>query len=402
MQQKYSTYTEEQLLQDSNFINWVKHHNKADDIFWNELISSNPTNLKDIESAALKLSILLSADSTDEVGNLKVEIWNAISKSVNNADPKVKPLFYKWLAAASIIIIFSLLGLYMFNGFKSKTNNQAVVNKKINSVQDVAPGGTKAILQLADGSSIVLDSTNNGNIANQGQTKIIKIDGQLAYNSAGTNKEILYNTITTPRGGQYQLILADGSKVWLNAASSLHFPTNFTGKERKVTLTGEGYFEVAKNADMPFKVDVAGKGEVEVLGTHFNVNAYEDEDVMKATLLEGSVKVINGNKAVLIEPGQQATINEVSNLITINKSVNLEEVVAWKNGLFQFDDTNIKEVMWQIGRWYDLDIVFKGNVPDKRITGKIYRNVNVSNVLKLMEALKIHIEIEGKTIIVTK
>ena len=350
----------------------------------------------------------LNSKSAEERKILKEEIFGRVNAGIaeqkkNNGIVKSMSssrIWYRMAAAASLIICIAF-SLYFFK-YKPSSEIAKTTNPSNIITNDVAPGGNKAILQLADGSTIILDSANNGNIANQGQTKIIKIDGQLAYNTDGSNKEILYNTITTPRGGQYQLILADGSKVWLNAASSLRFPTNFVGKERNVTLTGEGYFEVAKNADMPFKVDVAGREEVEVLGTHFNVNAYSDEDFIKTTLLEGSVKVVAGNKFIVIEPGEQAISNKVSNLLTTNKAVNLEEVVAWKNGLFQFDNTDIKNVMLQIGRWYDMDIVFKGSMSNKKITGKIYRNVNVSNVLKLMEALKINFKIEGKTIIVTK
>ena len=224
----------------------------------------------------------------------------------------------------------------------------------------------------------------------------------MAYNSAGTSAEILYNTISTPRGGQYQLILADGTKVWLNSSSSLRFPSNFTGDERKVTLTGEGYFEVAKNAAMPFKVEVAGKEEVKVLGTHFNINAYEDESNINTTLLEGKVEVTSfANKfSNILSPGQQAKLNTAGQ-IKINNQVDVEQVVAWKNGVFQFgDEMDIYSVMKQISRWYDLEVTYKGNVSGD-IGGSISRNVTVSKVLNMLEiASELKFEVNGRKVLV--
>lgn len=402
MQTDFGSYTAEQFLDDPVFIRWFKNRSEEDEAFWQEWMASNPPNLKAFKTAEVKLAAILSVDPYPEDQNLKEEMWSAILSSITTKKHLVRPLFTRWLAAASVILIILAAGWLWSNSGRQNSSLIATgVNKKTSN--DIAPGGNKAILTLADGSTIILDSAQNGMLSQQGNAKVIKLDnGALTYQKENSQEtKIQYNTITTPRGGQYQLVLSDGSHIWLNAASSITYPTVFSGKEREVTITGEAYFEVSHNKEKPFLVSV-NNAVVQVLGTHFNVNAYEDEGIMKTTLLEGSVKVSKGDKSVVIEPGQQADVNKASNLIAINKSVNLEEVVAWKNGLFQFDNTDIKNVMRQIGRWYDLDIVIEENVPYKKITGKIYRNVNVSKVLKIMEALKIHFEIQGKTIIVTK
>jgi transmembrane sensor len=275
---------------------------------------------------------------------------------------------------------------------------------------DVAPGGNKAILTLADGSSIVLDSASNGTLGQQGNIKIIKLDnGLLAYSVNGKqlteNDEAFYNTISTPRGGQYQITLADGTMVWLNAASSIRFPVLFTGTQRKVEITGEVYFEVAKNKTMPFKVK-ATSSEIEVLGTHFNVNAYEDEATTKTTLLEGSIKVSttsfvsNTQTIKFLQPGQQASSSN-DGKINILSNADLEETMAWKNGRFQFKSADLKLMLRQIARWYDVDVEYRGNV-DLHFTGQLTRNENVSKVFeKLALTNEVHFKIEGRRIIVS-
>ncbi|HQW45168.1 MAG TPA: FecR domain-containing protein, partial [Chitinophagaceae bacterium] len=265
---------------------------------------------------------------------------------------------------------------------------------------DVAPGGNKAILTLADGSTIILDNAANGSLTEQGNTKVIKLDdGQLAYNTLNEKPtEIVYNTISTPRGGQYQLTLADGTKVWLNAASTLRFPATFSGNERKVELTGEGYFEVAKNAAMPFKVSVNNM-TVEVLGTHFNINSYSDEASIKTTLLEGAVKVTNGDAVQMLSPSNQAQLT-ADGEIRLNRNVDIEDVVAWKNGIFNFSGTAIENIMRQISRWYDLDVSYEGAISKETFSGVVSRNSNLSQVLKIMEQAGVKFKIEGKKIIV--
>lgn len=278
---------------------------------------------------------------------------------------------------------------------------------------DVAPGRNRAVLILADGSAIALDSSADGMLAQQGNTDISKLsDGQIVYAHKGDkSKEAMMNTIQTPKGGQYKLTLSDGTKVWLNAASSIRFPAAFTGSERKVQVTGEAYFEIAAlplgeaSGKIPFIVQIivphGNGGEIRVLGTHFNVNAYSDaaEAVIKTTLLEGSVKIIRGDQSSLLSPGQQALLGEDGEIKLI-KNANLEEAVAWKNGYFQFESADLTAVLREAARWYDLEIVFEGKIPKDKFTGRIERSVNLSRLLKWMEWSDVNFEVEGKKVIV--
>lgn len=265
---------------------------------------------------------------------------------------------------------------------------------------DIQPGTQKAVLTLADGTQISLDDAADGELGRQGTTKVIKLDsGQLAYQAGGPAQGVSYNTLATPRGGQYEITLPDGTKVWLNASSSLRFPTAFTGKERTVELQGEAYFEVARNAAKPFTVKVNDM-EVAVLGTHFNVMAYEGEGAAKTTLVEGSVKVKKGGEGVVIAPGQQAQVSAGGPLRVV-KDANLEEVLAWKNGHFVFDGADIGSVMRQIERWYDVDIVYKGTV-EAHFHGIIARNVPISKVFKMLELTgAVHFRMEDRKVIVS-
>lgn len=311
----------------------------------------------------------------------------------------------RWYWVAASVLFVALISLLMF--LPGSKNEEAGLAKKENKLykDDIAPGGNRATLTLADGSTIILDSANNGAISKQGNTTVIKLsDGQVAYKPSNLNLQpstINYNTITTPRGGQYQLELADGSKVWLNAASSITFPTSFSGKDRDVKIIGEAYFEVAHNASMPFRVSV-GDMKVEVLGTDFNVNAYEDQGEIKTTLLKGSVKVMEGNHSVLLKPGQQAKLQTTNHQLYVTNDVDVEQVMAWKNGLFYFDHTALSDVMSQFERWYDVDVMFARDFSDKRFTGKMYRNVRASEVFKVLEGLGIHFKIENGKVIVTE
>lgn len=334
---------------------------------------------------------------------------------------KKKVRLMKWAAVASVLLLLSVGRYFSFNNNPfvqiSKTNDRPV--KRNN---EIFPGGNKAILTLADGSTINLDSAKNGTLASQGNIKIIKgEDGELLYYVDRQNPIVTgYNTIATPRGGKYEIVLSDGSKVWLNAASSLKFPTSFKGKARDVTLTGEGYFEVAhissspgggREEAIPFIVTIAsplGDGSgmiVEVLGTHFNVNAYNDENSVATTLLEGSVKVkkaVSTNsdlQTVLLKPGEQADLLKEGSL-KVNHSANLEEVVAWKDDNFEFNDTAIPAIMRQVSRWYDVEVDYKGSMPERRFTGKISRNVNLSQLIEMLQYTGVNMKVENKRIVI--
>jgi transmembrane sensor len=307
-------------------------------------------------------------------------------------------LYWTWAAAAVLLIG---MGIAFYNG-QIKPKTEALERTAI--ANDIPPGGNNAILTLGDGSTIVLNDAKDGKLGKEGNV-LKKEDGLIAYTASdeAAKATLVYNSIYTPRGGQYAIVLADGTKVWLNAASSLKFPTTFNGKQRAVELYGEAYFEVAKNAAMPFRV-ISKEQTIEVLGTHFNINTYAEEAMAKTTLLEGSVKVMSGKESALLKPGEEAVIqhnlfNKTAN-IQVNKASNLEAAIAWKNGFFQFDEADIKTVMNQIGRWYDVTIAYENGIPNEHYNGKVPRNVNVSQALKILELSGINFKIEGKKIIV--
>ncbi|HEU5168203.1 MAG TPA: FecR domain-containing protein [Chitinophagaceae bacterium] len=329
------------------------------------------------------------------------KLFNAIHDKIKAESTQVRrrviPL-RKIAIAASVIGIILLSTFLLFNRKPSKESVQADLNEQ-RFKDDVSPGGDKAILTLGDGTSIVLNNAQNGTLAQQGASKVIKLGGKLSYDPTNKNlKEIVYNTISTPNGGQYQLELPDGSLVWLNATSSIHFPTSFVGKERRVEITGEAYFEVAKNRDMPFIVAVNG-AEVQVLGTHFNVNAYSDEENIKTTLLEGSIKFVSGVNTSMVKPGQQSQLT-TEGMIKVVSNVDVDGVVAWKNGMFDFENAGIETVMRQLSRWYDVEIEYKGKTDDLFIA-EMRRNIKLSDALKALELTgKVKFEIQGKKIIV--
>ncbi|HMF72741.1 MAG TPA: FecR domain-containing protein, partial [Flavitalea sp.] len=266
----------------------------------------------------------------------------------------------------------------------------------------IATGSNKASLTLSDGTTIVLDDAANGLLTTQAGIKISKTtDGQLKYDASRPQPSHAngFNTIHTPRGGQYQVVLPDGSSVWLNAASSLKFPTVFSGNERKVELTGEAYFEVAKNKVKPFIV-ASGNQTLEVLGTHFNVNAYQDDGKIRTTLLEGSIKVSHTqtNAFSLLVPGQQA---ELRKEIKVTK-VDVKQSIAWKNGYFVFASENIQTLMQKIARWYDVDVEYEGRVTTEGFVGSISRFEDVSEVLHMLQLTgMVHFKIVGRKIIVS-
>ena len=315
-------------------------------------------------------------------------------------------IYYMKRLAVAAVFIMMLSGVAWWLVSKKPAQPEIVRENKVNKKTPLVPGGNKAILKLSDGTEIILDSAVEGTLVQQGQAKVIKLgDGQLSYQSTdNTSAEPVYNTISTPRGGQYQLILADGSKVWLNASSSLRYPAFFSGKERKVELTGEGYFEIAKNATMPFHVQVNNM-DVEVLGTHFNINSYTDEPAIRTTLLEGSVIVKSAGRdqnSAILKPGEQAVLSGDNSPLTIHHSPDLDEVMAWKNGLFQFKAADIKTVLRQAERWYDVEFEYKENIA-ARFSGQISRSANADQLLKILELTgKVKFEYQGKTIIVTR
>ena len=343
--------------------------------------------------------------------------------------PPVRRITWGRAVAAASILLLILGGAVWWLSGRVTHPGLAGTAKPIKTLPaDVAPGGNKAMLILADGSKITLDSAQDGTLARQGNVQVLKLSGgRLAYRMQGSGEPgqaspttqgggepgqrakaaaeaISYNTIATPRGGQYQVVLPDGTKAWLNAASTLRFPTAFTGKNRVVELTGEGYFEVAKDAAHPFRVSVppaageAGPGtQIDVLGTHFNVMAYTEEGGVTTSLLEGSVRVTGGARSGLLKPGEQAAYSSGSGDLKIGEA-DMEQAVAWKNGLFQFEGATIEIVMRQVARWYNVQVQYKGKIP-RHFSGLISRNATLSQVLKMLEiAGGATFQLEGNTI----
>lgn len=323
-----------------------------------------------------------------------------VNEKLSAQTAKVIPLYKRIYKRASFriaaaVIIFALIGTVIFLVTSKQEEPPLVVKKE--RPADIPPGSDKAILTLADGSRLVLDSTANGVVTTQAGTKVIKINGQLSY-SKSADAEVVYNTITVPRKGKYQLVLADGTRVWLDAESSLRFPTAFKGSERVVELTGQGYFEVMHNSKMPFKV-VGKNFEVEDIGTAFNINAY-DEPSVTTTLVEGSARVVsinNRNQSAILKAGEQVEITHDSRL-TIDDHADLEQALAWKNGLFNFKSADLRSIMNQVVRWYDVDVVYGGR-QNIRLSGYVSRDIPLSQTLELLKSNGVHFRREADKII---
>jgi ferric-dicitrate binding protein FerR (iron transport regulator) len=322
-------------------------------------------------------------------------VWKKI---LERSTPHVIPMsrgrrWWKYIAAASIILMLGTGAYFVF--FKSKP---AIIGNPVATNNVDAPKNTRASITLADGTKIYLDSAENGTLATQGSVKLEKTgEGEVSY--SGASNEITYNTLTNPRGSKVvSLTLNDGTKVWLNSESSLIYPTSFSGNTREVEITGEAYFEVAHNANKPFHVK-KGATDVTVLGTHFNVNAYDDEDALKVTLLEGSVKVTSSSSQVssVIKPGEQAI---VGNDIKVSKDVDVDQVMAWKDGFFQFDHTDTKNMLRQLARWYDVEVQYEGVITNKQFGGRINRELSLSEVLGMLKSSGVNFKIDGKKLIV--
>jgi ferric-dicitrate binding protein FerR (iron transport regulator) len=323
---------------------------------------------------------------------------------------------WRWVAASTLLLLAAAAYFALTPAHRAETAEHHTVGGNI------APGSDGAILTLADGTTIMLDSLKNGTVASQQGTNVILKNGQLVYsrNNAETNS-VIYNVVTTPKGKQFRMELSDGTRVWLNSASSIKYPTHFTGGKRRVEITGEAYFEVAKNIHEPFLVDVDGKAAIEVLGTEFNVNSYADDATIKTTLIKGSVRmslalsamelskqpVKNNSTAysasreqgVVLKPGQQAQ-TQGQQQIKVISDLNINQVIAWKNGFFDFNDVELSEVLRQLERWYDIEIKYTGKRSGIKVKGKMYRDVNLSDVLEVLNKMGLSFDTQGRTVIV--
>jgi len=336
------------------------------------------------------------SEPVEDIDDIGENIFEKIQENILSVEEhsySYKSQYLKSISIAAVILMVISTGLYFYsNRMISEPESFAEINVR----NDIPPGYNKAILTLSDGSTISLDDAANGLLASQGNIAITKTEnGQIVYERNNVDKSkfmsnrSVINTIQTPKGGKYQIRLPDGSKVWLNSASTLSYPTSFSGNERKVQLKGEAYFEISTNKNVPFRVE-SDNQIVEVLGTHFNINSYDDEDYVKTTLLEGSVKVIlssNTNEVArtkLLKPGEQSLTKSSQSNIRI-ENADTEKAVAWKNGYFKFRNTPIKEIMREIERWYDVELVYEGKISSDEFTGFISNDVKISAVLKIME-----------------
>lgn len=301
---------------------------------------------------------------------------------------------YRWLAAACMVLI---IGLAFFGPFGTKKQHALAVTEPYKIDSTIRPGTTQALLTLDDGRQIILNDHPEGELAKQGDASVIKQDSAtLGYQ--GQTGSAAFNTLRTPRGGQYNLVLNDGSKVWLNAATTLRFPVSFNGNDRTVELEGEAYFEVAHDTQKPFYVKMKDGSKVEVTGTRFNVMAYEDESATQATLLEGAINISTGMMTRKVQPGQQAIVVP-GNISIINKA-DPEESIAWKNGFISFRDADIQTIMRAASRWYDVNVEYQGEIPSRIFTGSLLRSASLTDLLHILELSKIKFKIEERTIIV--
>jgi len=330
---------------------------------------------------------------------LKELLYQKIHISIQQQQLPLVSKINKWHYAAAAVFLIISAAIFLAGNKNTPASTIPISNHQFAKTV-IKPGANKAILTLGNGNIITLDDAPNGIISKQGNAAISKSANGIVVK--GNNSQLAnnaLNTISIPRGGKYDITLPDGTRVWLNSSSSLTFPTAFTGTARKVSVTGEAYFEVAKNKDMPFKIDVNGKQVVEVLGTHFNINAYTDEQSITTTLLEGSVKINYKDKSTLIAPGQMA-VNSFARSITV-KQANMEEIMAWRNGNFIFNNENITSLMRKIARWYDIDVIFKGDMTHINFDGNYSRSKSLESLLKNIELVdNVRFVTEGRRVTV--
>ncbi|WP_205513410.1 FecR family protein [Longitalea arenae] len=366
------------------------------------------------------------------------ESWQTRGRLSAVSHPEAKPhrraVWQRWLAAASILLVLGV-GIYFLVNTRSP--------QPVASSTEILPGKDGAILTLADGSKVLLDSIQNGVVAMQGGTRAKIVDGTLIYEGRGS--EVVYNIMSTPKARKFHIILPDGTEAWLNSASSIRYPTTFTGTERRVTVTGEVYFEVAKNEKMPFRLNVNDKAEIEVLGTHFNVKAYENDSLINTTLLEGSIAIsvatgqhqqtglssqpgkkgrMESREKLILKPGQQAQIlvgekkmqvkaalsaaqntagGEAGAGVTVINNTDTAKVMAWKNGVFDFNDITFEDGMHQLERWYDIEVVYEKGIPtDIELNGKLSKDIALNDLVIILEKIGVQCRLEGRKLYIER
>lgn len=323
-----------------------------------------------------------------------MERLDASAATVETPVRRMKKI-YRYAVAAAVLVMLSA-GAYLWFSHRSTPEDPLAAASKT-----IRPGTDGAVLTLHDGSQVVLDSLADGVVASETNARILLKDGKISYDvSKETPREVTYNTMTTPRGRQFQLVLPDGTKVWLNAASSLRYPTAFTGKQRLVELDGEAYFEVAQHASIPFKVKTNDGAEVDVLGTRFNINAYRNEEVIATTLLEGSVRVNAFSRSIILKPRQQSLAQRASQQQLLAEA-DINKVMAWKNGYFDFYDETLPLMMRQLERWYDIEVKYEGKIPGIVFKGKMDRNVELVDLVRFLTMFGIRARLEERTLIIS-
>ncbi|NML40154.1 FecR family protein [Chitinophaga sp. G-6-1-13] len=391
----------EDFLQDDSFLRYCMGVSEEDTRHWEDWIRENPDRQVPFEQAR-KIFDAINGQQGQlhaAVGQFRLLLREHVANTTAQAPAALTPpargqqrRLY-WWSAAAVLVLVAATGWYQYSRYREQQHFTAA-----RPAHDVLPGTTKAMLTLADGTSVPLDSAGSSQFEEKDGTRISKGQGSLVYDHSGnTEEKILFNTLATPRGGEYQITLPDGSRVWLNAASSLRFPTRFAGNDRTVYLNGEAYFEISPNAQQPFHVQLSDN-QITVLGTSFNVMNYADENNITTTLVTGKVMVSrpDGQQAVLA-PSQQAVITKGQNRITVSEA-DVDKTIAWKTGMFEFEDDNLPAIMRQIARWYDVEVVYNGNIPDQHYSGSIRKTSTLSQALRILQTAGIQYSITNKTI----
>ena len=365
---------------------------------WLELSASNRQFAEELEDEQW-LGKLLVRERADEEEGIEVKLMERAKSQLVFAAPAVpgkssgKLITRKWWWAAAAAVILAA-GLYLWPLTTEKGEGKMAETEAV----DITPGRSGAILTLADGTQLSLDSVRNGMVALEGGATAKIVDGRLVYNES--TDQITYNTMSTPKGRIFQITLPDGSNVWLNSASSIRYPTAFKGNQRKVEIKGEAYLEIAKDPRKPFYVVLENNAAVQVLGTSFNVNAYTNEENIKTTLIEGAIEVKSPQGLLKrLIPGEQAQLDG-NNIKVVN--ANVDQVIAWKNGVFDFTGKELKAALREVARWYDLDVVYEVEPAAGEIVGKMQMNLALPQVMNILKGLDINYRIDGRRLIITK
>lgn len=370
---------------------------------WLDASPIHPRFLAELEDDGMigKLIVRAQADDEEDTGNVLMQRAKSQLTFARPAAVHQAGWLRRWGWAAACAILLCGAGAYIWTAGRKDTPVQT-------HQADIAPGKNGAVLTLGDGTQITLDSLNKGIVATQNGVRVLLQENGLVYQPAGsTVAGIMYNTITTPRGRQFHIVLPDGTRAWLNAASAITYPTVFTGSERSVKITGEVFLEVSQDAKMPFHVNVDDRAEVAVLGTAFNVNAYRNETSIHATLLEGSIRINKATAAALLKPGQQALIVNTpvdarpQPGIRVIDQADIGKAIAWKNGVFNFEGMELTAIMRQIERWYDIQVRYEGPIPVIKFKGEIDREISLSGIIRMLNGPGIHTRLEGRTLVIS-